>query len=91
MRYTKTIFILFSLFALLLFPAMPHAALEYSVISLNLVSASEVENLSQNISMFSIYTAAILMGLCALGVVVFVLWMLSHMRVQARHGNYRAW
>ncbi len=90
MRYTKSIFILFSLFALLLFPAMPHAALEYSVISLNLVSASEVVSLSHNISMFSIYTAASLMGLCALGVVVFVVWMLSHMRVQAKYSDYRA-
>lgn len=91
MRKTKTTLLLTSLFAILLFPAMPQAALEYTVLNLNMVDASQVQNLSQTISLTSIYMGATLMGGCAFGVVVFAVWLLRHIRAQAKFHEYRAW
>ncbi len=90
MHKAKTTFFLLTLFAILLFPAVPHAALEHAA-SFNLFSAAEVESLSQEIGLFSVYIGAMLMGVCALGIMLFCAWLVRQTIQQVREREYRAW
>lgn len=91
MRKLKTTFLLFILFTILLFPAIPRAALEHYAMDMNLIDVNQVRSLSHDINLLSIYTGATLMSACVFGMSFFVLWLFRNMAMQNKERQYRAW
>ena len=90
MKNIKTTASIAILLTILLFPAIPHAALEHYVVEMNFIDVAKVRTLSSDINLFSIYTGATLISACALGVFIFIFLAARSIVSQARERNYRA-